>query len=286
MKKKLLLTKLFILALGFQIKSQVAVTEFINNPATIDADREWVELFNYSPNTVNLKNWVLQDEDTDSTVISTVDLFLASGQYLVLASNKDTLEKEWFAGVPNSNIIGYSNYFLANSTDEIVLKDANNTVVWSLAYANDDVAGYATFLEYNHNFSTPVTTWGSKATPGIVRKGIDAPSGTLGYEDTLDVRGFVSTDGDFGSPLAGNYVALTSTSIDNNNANNSISFYPNPTTGIVNFSKTLEFVTVFDMAGKTVLSTNNVNSINIEGLNSGVYFIRINNTETQKLIKK
>lgn len=84
---------------------------------------------------------------------------------------------------------------------------------------------------------------------------------------------------------------LYSLSIDENSLN-TISVYPNPTNNILNFkgsfTETLNAV-VFDVLGKKVL-TKTINSntaLNVSELSSGIYTIRINNTNNSiKFIKQ
>jgi hypothetical protein len=80
--------------------------------------------------------------------------------------------------------------------------------------------------------------------------------------------------------------ALGLNSIDQNKLN----FYPNPTEGIIlfnNYSEPFDLI-MYDIKGRIVIELNNYSSeeLNISKLNAGIYFMRINNTYTQKLIKK
>ncbi len=190
--------------------TEVAITEFINNTDGDENLHEYIELYNYGSATANLKNWSVLDEDNDSTGISGSDLFLPPDSYLLLAKDKSAIEAAWFGGSPNASIVEVS-YTLANGSDEIIIKDDLGNIVWSLAYADDEAAGYATFLEYTTDFATSISQWGNKATPGIDRNGNDPATGNtlLGYEgnnNTVDVLAYTATGiADLGSPLAGNY---------------------------------------------------------------------------------
>lgn len=66
--------------------------------------------------------------------------------------------------------------------------------------------------------------------------------------------------------------------------------YPNPTQDSINFDTTLDCqVTLFDTNGRVMLKDKNkIHSIDLSSLNSGVYFLRIQNNEidtTRKIIK-
>ncbi len=54
-----------------------------------------------------------------------------------------------------------------------------------------------------------------------------------------------------------------------------LTFYPNPTKGILNFSMDVEKIEVMDMMGKMVMQFCNVNEINIASLPKGVYCLRL-----------
>ena len=83
-------------------------------------------------------------------------------------------------------------------------------------------------------------------------------------------------------------------SVDDFEDLNSLSIYPNPVQNKLNFENpqqiSLESVEVFDMTGKKVKSFSSFgDSINIESLEQGVYFIKVmteNRTKTFKIMKK
>src|SRR5699024_8705271 len=68
---------------------------------------------------------------------------------------------------------------------------------------------------------------------------------------------------------------------------NRFNIFPNPTNGIVNFTKSIESVSVYDIAGKVLRTVTNKSFINLSGYPAGVYFLIIkhnNEYYTQKLI--
>ena len=161
----LLASALATIALTSTAAAQIAITEFLANPIVIaDADGEFVELFNFSAQTVNLNGWTITDEGTDSDIISDTDLSMPAGSYLVIAKNKNAFETEFFDGITQPNVIEITALTLANSGDEIILSNANAQIVWSVAYPNGEGNGVAAFLTENV-FTT--TIWGSATQPGI-----------------------------------------------------------------------------------------------------------------------
>ena len=68
-----------------------------------------------------------------------------------------------------------------------------------------------------------------------------------------------------------------------------LTFYPNPATNRVTFSEMIERVELMDLTGKLIKSFENANEINIEGISSGVYFLKLQSSDKtimRKLIKK
>ncbi|MBO6605226.1 T9SS type A sorting domain-containing protein [Psychroserpens sp.] len=88
------------------------------------------------------------------------------------------------------------------------------------------------------------------------------------------------------------YSACSSLSVDDNFLAENISIFPNPAKDVLNIlsntSIQLENATIYDVRGRKVLSqdlsTSTFNTINVEQLNSGVYFIQLNaeNATTSK----
>lgn len=187
-------------------EAQIAVTEFLANPAIPDNEGEFVELFNFGNETVNLNGWTISDEDIDMDLISGSDLFVPPGGYLVLAKNKAALESAFFGGVAQENIVDLPGLTLANGGDEIIISDSSANVIWSLAYPGRPSSGTATFLSEDV-FTT--TIWGEKASPGIDFSDLDPASDTLAYQDNdvTEDPDAVTSGEDTASPLAGFYTA-------------------------------------------------------------------------------
>lgn len=180
----------------------VAITEFLNNSLGNDgADpaignettNEWIELFNYGTNAVDLTGWSISDEGSDNDIIGAITI--NPGDFVILAKSKTYFEAQWLSGVPNARVIELA-ITLADGEDEIILSDPDGNLIWSLSYVDDETAGDATYLGTSENSSSTSFV--------IVRDGNDN-TGTLGYEDTGDGLTTTSTIGDTGSPLQGAY---------------------------------------------------------------------------------
>lgn len=203
-----IMKKIALLAIAFCIASfsygqdTVAITEWMTNPSGSETTDEFVELYNYGTSAVDLQNWTIGDEDSDDDIITASSYLLQPGAFCIIARNKSTFETIWLGGVANPAVLEVTGLTFANSSDEIILSNASATVVWSLAYQNDETEGRATHYTELTNFTN--TIWGSKASPGVDRTGNDPATGTLGYEGnnvTPDAVTYMSTTGDTGSPL-------------------------------------------------------------------------------------
>ena len=64
-----------------------------------------------------------------------------------------------------------------------------------------------------------------------------------------------------------------------------IKVYPNPTTGIVRFSKPIGEFYLYDECGRPVINGINANFINLSGFNSGIYFLKTRNG-ISKIVKR
>lgn len=62
-------------------------------------------------------------------------------------------------------------------------------------------------------------------------------------------------------------------------------FYPNPTNGLINFSTSLEGITVYNNLGQIILSENNTNQIDLSFAEAGLYLISCQNQGRSKSLK-
>lgn len=183
----------------------VAITEFLNESIGTELTGEWTELYNYGNSPVSLLNWRISDEDGESFTFP--DVTIEADDYLILARDKTGFEALWLGGVPNSKVVHISipdSFRLGGSGDELILRNSSGTIVWQVAYRDDETLGRATFLTED-DFAA--TVYGSKAAPGVNRNGNDVTD-TLGYEGnnhSEDPHAYFGGIGDFGSPLRGHY---------------------------------------------------------------------------------
>ncbi|MEM9480974.1 MAG: lamin tail domain-containing protein [Verrucomicrobiota bacterium] len=171
----------------------IAITEFLNNPS----DDEWFELYNFGTTSVDLTGWTYSDEDTNSDSLPAITM--DPGDVIIITTDKAAFESNWLGGVANPDVYEIGIGALANTTDEIIISDDSATVIWSVAYDDDETFPASAYLTTT-DFTT--TVYGSKASPGVDRSGNDV-SGDLGYETASlgDGISFQSGDGDIGNPF-------------------------------------------------------------------------------------
>jgi len=104
---------------------------------------------------------------------------------------------------------------------------------------------------------------------------IEGSTGHVSYFlDSMSTLENINRSTDFVSEIVCNAVI---SSTDDQLANDMI-LYPNPTAGIINWDGTYD-VTVFNSVGVMMTSTQNTSFINIQDLNSGNYFVRLQSKE-------
>lgn len=66
----------------------VSISEFLPNPSGADADGEWIELYNYGSEIVDLRGWQIDDESGGSSSFDLTGKKIASGDRLVLSRSE------------------------------------------------------------------------------------------------------------------------------------------------------------------------------------------------------
>jgi len=192
------------------ITADLAITEFMADPdGTFDSEGEWVEIYNYGTQTIDLTDWTLEDQDSDVTDLPSVSI--APNDFIVLANDTTTFIDEWLNGTDNGKVFQLDG-FVSNSSDELLIVSPTGDVVWQLAYDGNAIPqdGIATFLADNPGL---FTFYGEKGGDLIVGDGIDPATGSVGYSVSalslsdpnspfFDENGFSSVSGDFASPFA------------------------------------------------------------------------------------
>jgi predicted extracellular nuclease len=110
---------------------ELVINEIMQNPAAVgDGSGEWFELFNPTANPTDIEGWTISDNGTNSHVINNGGpLIVPAGGYLVLGNNADS-------GTNGGVTIAYeySDFFLANGDDEVILVDAGANEIDRVEY--------------------------------------------------------------------------------------------------------------------------------------------------------
>lgn len=157
--------------------NDIVINEIMYAPST--GEPEWVELFNKSTSTINLKNWKIKDNTTTQANISNTDLFLEPDSFLVISNNSSISN---FYNV-SSKLVVISFPALNNTDDAVVIKDSNGFVIDSVYYFSSWGGSSGRSLEriYVDSNSLPQSNW--KISAGIFK-------GTPGRKNSVSPKNF------------------------------------------------------------------------------------------------
>jgi hypothetical protein len=170
----------------------------------------------------------------------------------------------------------FSNRFLLNNYNDTIRNIKDYITFKKNTSTGVSVPFYASINNLYDTISiTPQYGYESSGKYYIIIKGLTTISGIKVSADTLT------------------FTVKNFTGIANDNINTEVNIFPNPASNVVNVqSNIFGNIFVLDMSGKVVYTgivKNEQNQVNIEGLNKGVYFIKIvsdKNTVVKKFIKK
>ena len=137
--------------------------------APSSGEPEWIELYNRTANSINLKNWKISDASSTIT-ITTQDKFVPANSFIVISKDSSILD---YYNVP-SEIIVTNIPALNNTGDAVVIKDALGIKIDSVSYLPNwggNVGGKSLERISVDVLSNDPNNWGSsvstsKATPG------------------------------------------------------------------------------------------------------------------------
>jgi predicted extracellular nuclease len=151
----------------------LVINEIMQNPAAVfDSNGEWFEVYNNTAGPVDLIGLTIKDNDFDTHTIGS-SVVVAAGDFAVLARNAD------FA--TNGGVTAdyqYSNFFLGNSADEVVIEDGGveiDRVNYDGGPSFPDPTGAAMALNDTANDNNDGSNWctasttygdGDSGTPG------------------------------------------------------------------------------------------------------------------------
>ena len=243
-------------------EGSIIITEILNNATGDDDSKEWFEVYNTSTSDIDMENWVISDEGSNSFTING-SLIVSAQSYLVLGEETDTSIN---GGAPVDYAWGTdTNFTLGNGDDEVIISCGGN-IIDMVAYDNGDTfpdeSGYSMQLlpdAYTSSDNDDGTNWVASAST---------------YGD----------NGDYGTPGQEPQMGLTDVLLDG------FKIYPNP----VN-SGTFEIMLtnnqdasfkIFNILGEIIIDGNSIlQPIKIDNVQSGIYLIEVSNNN-QSIVKK
>jgi hypothetical protein len=149
--------------------NDVVINEIMYAPST--GEPEWIELYNRTTVTVNIKKWKFSDNTSTVTITNEVKEILP-GSFIVLTRDSSILN---YYNV-QSEIIEFNLPALNNTGDAVVIKDSIGVIIDSLYYYPDwggNEGGRSLERVSVDRFSLDPTNWGTsvnifKATPGSI----------------------------------------------------------------------------------------------------------------------
>jgi len=115
---------------GSENRFDIVINEFLFAPASPNV--EWVEIYNTSAKSVNLKNYSLRDRSSSKKIINT-DQNIMPGDFVAVA--KDSIVLDIYPNISNLIICEFPS--LNNTGDLIILKDSLARTIDSLEYFPD-----------------------------------------------------------------------------------------------------------------------------------------------------
>ena len=236
----------------------IIITEIMNNPnAVADVDGEWIEVYNATDVEINLKEMKIKYGSTSTSNHKiNKDVIVPAKGFVVLGKNSDyttnggvNIDYQYVSSIS----LGNSSYILG-----IVHSDGStiiDEVVWDNGATFPDLKGVSMSLM------------------------VDKLDGVLNNDGANWEKAiFPYGNGDFGTPGSKNDQALSNVKIEKEG----FYLYPNPVTYgsfTVIFNKIeKKEISIYDILGSRVfnkISSSDKLEINTSNLNSGLYFVRV-----------
>lgn len=129
--KKSILILLFISA--HSVWSQIAITELNYHSDSLNSSGDWIELHNYSGQTVDISGWTLRDGNAANPPYAfPSNTQMAAGSYIVLAENAAKFGSI-HTGITLSGVLPFE---FSNNSEQITLRDAANLVKIQFTYGD------------------------------------------------------------------------------------------------------------------------------------------------------
>ncbi|MEO8209814.1 MAG: lamin tail domain-containing protein [bacterium] len=112
---------------------RTVINEIMYSP--ISPEPEWIEIYNSTQESVNIKNWKIADSSGQSNpvTLTTIERFINSNDYLVIAKNKEIIINHHEIDT-NKLLILSSLPTLNNDKDKVILFNSNMTILDQVSY--------------------------------------------------------------------------------------------------------------------------------------------------------
>lgn len=241
---------------SIQAEDQIVINEInYNSSPELDAG-DWIELYNYGNNDVNIGGWVFKDSENDHEYILPENSIIQRKNFIII-SRSPTKFKSVYPDVV-SPILGPFDFGLSSVEDEVRLFNVNEDIKDSVHYLS--VAPW------------PENANGTGSTLELIAPELDnsLPSSWM-VEEPLGTPGTHNTN---------------SVSTQDYEISRVAKVFPNPTEGRINVqwnnSILAREIQIFDLSGKMIYSKSLPISsvsdlkINLSEMEPGIYLLRIN----------
>lgn len=180
------------------IAQNVVINEIMNAPS--GGEPEWIEIFNFSTEPVDLKNWKISNRLTSTKYTITTQSYILQPDSYAVITRSDTIFY-FHSRIPSKVFIvpGLPSSRFRNDSDAVVLFDSSDAVIDSVYYKSDWVRlGFSIERIYPNKSSNLKSTWGistdpERSTPGrknsIMAKFNDLAIKTFSTEPTQIFQG-------------------------------------------------------------------------------------------------
>ncbi|MCB0728166.1 MAG: lamin tail domain-containing protein [Ignavibacteriae bacterium] len=150
--------------------SQIVINEIMYTPQ--ESTNEWFEIYNTGTETIDLKDWKWKDATSSVRTITTKNILLTQGSYIIICQDSAKLKNQ-FTAIP-AVIIQTVWSALNNSGDNLILIDPLNNREDSVSYKPDwggNTGGFSLEKLISNGESNDPLNWATsldpaKATPG------------------------------------------------------------------------------------------------------------------------
>lgn len=248
------------------LNAQVVITEIMYNPPETGTDSlEFVEIHNRGAVALNLENYAF----TAGVTFTFPNININADEYLVLGANISALNYTFGAGTADFQ---YGSN-LTNSGETLTLSDNLGNIVDSVTF--DDLSPWPT---------DPDGQGPSLRLCDETSDNSDAANWSASTESTgVTVNTFLI----YATPGYGSVCPLGLQEVKNIN----LKIMPNPTTAYLNIEGLTEdnvFYEIYNVEGKMLINGSLIskeNKIDVNGLNAGLYFVKIEGYNMMKFIK-